>query len=629
MIKNYLLACLALAGCILLIYTQTFHFDFIHFDDDRIIFENAAVMQGLSWKGFFTAIAEPVVFWGWYPVTALSHMIDYQLFGLSPERCHMVNVGLHMINTFLLLYLLHRMTGSFWVSLTVAALFAIHPLNVETVAWPSQRKSLLAALFFFLTLIFYQRYASQNKRRDYVLALFFFVISLLAKPWLVTLPFLLLLLDHWPLGRWSHVSPKQLLYEKIPYLGVAIIISWITWRVGWVSGNLDASVRVDWASRLQCAVVAYADYVRMMFWPSHMGILYPFPNQWPISNVVFSIVLLLVITMVAFHWRKTMPYVLVGWGWYFLVLLPVNNIIDAGVRARADRYAYVPLIGLFIVCAMCCATWLGRFPRWKKIAFPAAALLWVCLLLKSHGQTSFWKDSTTLFEHTLRACGPSSNIHNNLGALYAQQTDWDNAMFHYQESLRLGANPATHNNIGMLYSQAGKRLEAASQFNQALQLKPDYADPHINLGTLCYDQQQLDDALAHYQKAVAISTMQREDKSCSQAHSGCGIVLAKEGKTEEALQHFQESIRHNPFYAQAHNNLGLVLMNLNKIDEAIAQFRTALDIKPDYVEVHNSLGIALTMQGNKRQAAEQFRETLRLQPGNTQARENLKLLLSE
>ncbi len=622
-----LFACVGLVCSILVIYVQTFDFGFINYDDDKIIYENAVVMHGLTWGGIKSAFFEPVVFWGWYPITALTHMLDFQLFGLSPTPYHILNVLFHIFNSLLLFFVLQRMTGRFWCSFTVVTLFAIHPLNVEVVAWASQRKTLLAAFFFLLTLISYHRYTLDKKSATYWLSVALFILSLLAKPMMVPLPVMLLLLDFWPLHRINTIPFKQLLVDKIPFLAVALIVSYITLYIGEMHQDIMSVRSVDWPTRIQSSIIGYITYPKAMLWPHNMGVLYPFKDSFSAASISIALSLLTITTFIVWRLRKALPFCIVGWLWYLVSLIPMNNLFNPGQHAWADRYGYVTLIGLFVGMVWSFASILERVPQWKKASVSIFAALMTAFIVISYSQAAIWKDSTTLFEHSLKACGPSAVLHNNLAIEYAKGSNLKKAFYHSQEAVQLGGTPSVLLNLGLFYRQAGNREQSLIHFKQAILMHPDYPMPYIYLGIDSYEQKNYLQALKYYKKGLELSKKSRDDRTASLVHYNIGCLFAEERKTDEALYNFQQSIHYNPLNAESHFSLGLVFRDLNKLNDAMIQFRLAINCKPNFAEAHNNVAILCDMHGNVSEAIEHFREALRINPKYLPAQENLNELL--
>ena len=574
-----LLISLLLILCTIVVFWQVRTFDFVYFDDDLYITDNPHLQNGFNQENVIWAFTNNHVGL-WLPLTWLSFMLDYKLYGLNPGGYHFTNVLFHLLNTLLLFFILRRSTTSLWRSAFVAALFALHPLHVESVAWVTERKDVLSTLFWMLTLWFYVQYAARSRLYQYLLALFTFALGLMAKPMLVTLPFVLLLMDYWPLGRFqlgpfkidngsegqqllvSNKVPPQahrLVLEKLPFFVLAAATSLITF-LSQQSWSATASVEVLPARmRIANAMVAYIRYMGKMIWPQDLAVFYPHPgNTLPFWQVVGAGLLLSLMSVWAFRARHRHPYLLVGWLWYLGTLVPVIGLVQVGKQSMADRFTYIPLIGLFIIIAWTVPCLLAKY-RYQKIAlFTSATLVLASLMVVTRLQVRNWRNSVTLFEHALAVTTNNPVIHNNLGKALIRRGEIDKARFHYAK---------------------------------ALQLQPNSARAHTNLGNILEQQGKLEEAMRHYYSAV------RLDPKLAEAHFNLGNALIRQGKNEEAASHFATAVQLNAQFAEAHNSLGVSLARQGRFDEAITHFSKALQIKPDYPQAQKNLDIALYQAG--------------------------------
>jgi tetratricopeptide (TPR) repeat protein len=500
-------------------------------------------------------------------------MLDCQLYGLNPGGHHLTNVLLHTATVILLFLVLRRMTGFLWRSAFVAAVFAIHPLRVESVAWVAERKDVLSGLFFMLTLWAYTRYAQGRARVpsqassasavpvpdprsstfDYCLVLLFFALGLMSKPMLVTLPFVLLLLDYWPLQRFKRPTLPRLLLEKLPLFGLAAASCVIT--VFAQDETIQTFEKFPLSLRVGNALISGVAYLRQMFWPAKLAVLYPFnAGEVGVSGVVLSLVVLAGISMGAFVLRRRCPYLLTGWLWYLIMLAPVIGIVQVGAQARADRYTYLPQIGLYLLltwgAADCCVGWRRR----RAVLGGLAAVILAALIFRARTQTACWRNAESLWTHTIDCSSDNSIAQNNLAEVLHQEGREAEAMEHLQMALQINPDFAeAHNNLGNVRFQNGKEDEAIAQYQTALQINPDYAVAHYNLGN----------------------------------------ALIRKGDLDGAITHFQKALQINPDYAEAHNNLGYALIEKNRMAEAITHFQTALQINPDYADARKNLTNAL------------------------------------
>lgn len=637
--SRFLLICLLLALVTLAAFWKVNYSDFINYDDPVYVTENSNVQSGLTSEGirwaFSTAYAE-----FWHPLTWLSLMLDYELYGLKPGGYHLTNLLLHMASTLLLFWLFQRMTGALWRSAFVAALFALHPLHVESVAWIAGRKDTLSTFFWMLTLCSYVYYTEKPAVCRYLLALLCFTCGLMSKPMLVTLPFVIILLDYWPLKRLyapkaivpspniapsaanrkpgdrkqrqaglkketlkKKISPQdvpqplaaqtgergllQALQEKIPFFILAIVFSGIA---------LYAQYRVSFktfplASRMANAFISYVVYIEKTLWPQSLAVFYPFQSLFPLWKVAGAAMLLLLISMAVIAAARRLPYLFVGWFWYTGILLPVIGIIQVGKHALADRYTYIPLIGLFIMAAWGLPELLKKWRYQRPALFLSAALILSCLFVITWFQVGYWQDSITLFRHALSITTDNDVAHNNLGIALREKGNIEEAISHYREVLRINPDDGeAHNNLGNALFMRGQLREAEFHLREALRSKPKNAEVHYNLGIIMSSQGRNDEAIYHFRAALSINPDYLE------AHFNLGNILASQGIFSEAITNYAEVIRLNPNDEKAHNNMGRALLVQGKIDEAIAHFESALRIQPDLKFAQDNLREALELR---------------------------------
>ena len=602
---------------------------FINLDDNVYITENRHVQSGLTLEGVtwaFTTTHASL----WIPLTWLSHMLDCQLYGLNPSGHHLTNLVFHIASALLLFLVLERITGAPWRSGFVAALFALHPLHVESVAWAAERKDVLSTFFWMLTMWTYIRYIERPRLNRYLLVLLFFTLGLLSKPMLVTLPFVLLLLDYWPLGRFhfgrlsgdrkSHTSKSldkgdqksivlRLIREKAPFFVLCAISSILTIFATQKEGSLISLESYTLGSRIANALVSYVSYIEKMVWPRHLAVLYPYQEMLPIWKVLGSGLLLVCVSLLVIRAARKLPYVVVGWFWYLGTLIPVIGIVQAGPQALADRFTYVPLIGLFITIVWGVPDILAGWRFRKVVLSISTGLLLSLLMIVTNLQLKHWQNDITLFEHTLAATSNNFAVHDYLGVVLAGQGKIRGAIAHFAEALRIRPYfPKAHNDLGIALVWQGKTQEAIAHFAEALRITPDYAEAHNNLGIALVWQGKTQEAIAHFAEALRIKP------DYAEAHNKLGELLANQGKIQEAIAHFAEALRIKPDYAEAHNNLGIALVWQGKTQEAIAHFAEALRIKPDYAEAHINLGFAYLMIGNKSSALGEYKILEKINP---------------
>lgn len=456
----------------LAVYWQTGSHEFVNYDDPGYVVENPHVNTGLTGDNIrwaFTAISNS----NWHPLTWLSHMLDCQLYGLTPKGHHLTSVFLHIVNAVLLFVLFRRMTGAQWQSAFVAALFALHPLHVESVAWVAERKDVLSASFFMLTLLAYTRYAERPTLGRYLPVFFSFVLGLMAKPMLVTLPFILLLLDYWPLGR-SQAKPAglRLVLEKIPLFVLSIASSIITIYAQNTEGAISSMEAIPFVSRLANTVLAYAGYIEKTVWPARLIVLYPLTDQMPVWKVAGAILLLVCVSAIVFRQARRFPFLPVGWLWFLGMLVPVIGLVQVGSQSMADRYTYLPLIGLFIMIAWGGAELLEKW-RHRRIALFASAVTIIMLLSSvTWLQIRHWKNSVELLSHALKFTS-NAFLYNNLGLALASQGKLDEAIIQYTKALQLNPNDDfAHYNLGLAFAKQGKLSEAVYHYSESLRINP-------------------------------------------------------------------------------------------------------------------------------------------------------------
>lgn len=618
--------CVLLAALVFLVFGTSVRHDFVNYDDKSYVSDNPTVSRGLTPENAVRAFTR-VHSDNWHPLTTLSHMLDCQLFGLNPTGHHLHNVLLHAAATVLLFLMLRELTGAAWRSAFVAALFAIHPLRVESVAWVSERKDVLSGVFFMLTLWAYARYARNPvSRKSYVFVLVFFALGLMSKPMLVTLPWVLLLLDVWPLQRWQRFSQlPALLREKIPLFVLSLLSC-----VATILAQRGAIQPVEYFHLLQQsanALLAYAAYLRMWVWPADLAVLYPFQNFGdgrPVWPLILALLLLSGLSTAVWILRRRQPFLIVGWLWYLGMLVPVIGIVQVGFHAYADRYTYLPLVGPAIALTWLVAEATLHWRHRTVVLSALAALLLGLLSLAASRQLSHWENSQTLWTHTLDCTRNNAVAHNNLGNALIHQGRVADALQHFVEAVRISPRYAeARNNLGNTLLLEKRVPEALEQFFEAIRINPRYAEAHYNIAVILFKSGQTGDALAHYREAL------RFRPGYVEARYNLGTALLQLGDPDEAAIHFRILLQTHPNHAHAHNNLGNVLFQQGQPGEAIAHFHEALRINPANAEAHNNLGSALLHEGQNTAAAEHFREALRLNPEFAKAHGNLGNLLLE
>jgi tetratricopeptide (TPR) repeat protein len=618
--------CIVLILVVFAVFGQTAGFGFINYDDDKYVYDNPIVERGLTPKGVAWALTGDKIGHS-HPLTWLTHMADCQAFGLWAGGHHLTNVGLQAVAAVLLFLALREMTRKLWRSALVAAVFAIHPLQVESVAWISQRKDVLGGVFFMLTLWAYARYARKPSRWRQVAMALWYALGLLCNSALAGLPFVLLLLDWWPLYRvklagvtsakMGAAKPfRELIREKIPLF----LLSAGSCAASFLGQEkvFDAD-RASFLERLGNAVVSWGIYLWQMVLPVQLAIPYPNPpNGRPFWMVALVFVLLAVISMVVVMHRKTRPYLLLGWFWYLAMLVPASGIIQRPYHAQADHCAYLAGIGLVLIVTWAVADW---SLAWRhRRAGPAGLMAVVVGILMACSciQAGFWRNNETLWSHTLACTADNYLAHYNLGAALFEKGRVDGAITHFQTALQINPGYAEAcNGLGQALRQKGRPGEAIANYQKALQIRPGYANAHYNLAIVLRQKGRMDEAIAQYREALQINP------DYADAHNNLGIVLLQKGATGEAVNHLQRALQINPDYADAHNNLGIVLLQKGATDEAIDHFQKALQIRPDYAEAYNNLGNALRRKGRLDEAIAQYQIALQLNAGYAEAHRGL------
>jgi tetratricopeptide (TPR) repeat protein len=548
--------CLLLAFITVLVYWPARLAEFIVFDDPDYVTYNSHVQAGLTWAGVKWAFTSFYAS-NWHPLTWISHMLDTSLFGPSASAAHIVNLLFHAANAVLLFLVLFRATNKLWPAAFVAALFAWHPLHVESIAWVSERKDVLSTFFGLLSLLAYVGYVEESKVQSpkskvgYVWAILFFALSLMAKPMLVTLPFVMLLLDFWPLERWQSVDQsaggsdtqhaiRNSLFEKVPFFVLTVASCIITFLAQRSEAVMSFEQR-PLGLRLANAAVAYVEYLAKTVWPANLAIIYPLPHEIPSWQVIAAVLLLAGITVFAWLVRWSAPYVLTGWLWFLGTLVPVIGIVQVGGQALADRYAYVPLIGIFLAIGWVAADLKARFRVSAALASGIAAVVLVAIIAATERQLTFWENSETLFRHAVNITKGNAIAHVNLGVALEHQDHREEAMGEYRKALEIAPGLfQAHNNLANLLSDMGDRENAAAEYERALQLNANAAIAHSNFGKLLSDMGQFDAAMHEYTKAEQLAP----DDYRPQYQMG--KTLLRHGDGVEAVKHFRAALQIYP-----------------------------------------------------------------------------------
>jgi tetratricopeptide (TPR) repeat protein len=671
--------------------------DFINFDDNVYITENNHIKSGINPESIKWAFATSLAS-NWHPLTWLSHMLDWQLFGANSSGHHLVSLLLHIGSALLLFLFLNKTTGSLWPSAFVAALFALHPLRVESVAWAAERKDVLSMFFGLAVLYTYALYVEKPKLSKYYLCLLLFVLSLLAKPMLVTLPFVLLLLDYWPLERLQKSLKPQplpvsndggfvkkkikqrkaestkekkisvplmnrakiirsLLWEKVPFIFLALASCIVTIWAQNKGGAVASLEKLPFLERILNAILSYVAYILKIFWPVNLAVFYPYEPSLPSWQVFGAASILLGVSIAVIYAIKKAPFLFVGWFWYLGTLVPVIGLMQVGNQAMADRYTYLPSIGIGIMTAWGVSYLLPKEKQTRKIFIIPAAIILAIFTFLTWQQCCYWKNSVALYEHVLKVTKNNDlahynlanelvkqkkeeeaiahylaairinpyhdSAHSNLGIVLAAQGKNEEAIAHYLAAIKI--NPAqeeAYSNLGIVLAAQGKNEEAIAHYLAAIKINPNYDDAYYNLANLFMKQGKIEEAIDNYRKTIKINP-DRADAHCNLAD-----IFVKQNKIDQAIEHFREAVRIAPSSFVALNNLGVNLEKQLKHDEAIYYYRRALQLEPNNPGIYFNLGVALGNKGNLKEAIENFRQAVYLKPDYEEARRTLKMALS-
>ncbi|MGE5360927.1 MAG: tetratricopeptide repeat protein [Bacteroidales bacterium] len=621
---------IALVALTVAVFAPVRTFGFVPWDDPLYVTENARVLAGLTWRGVVWAMATGESFY-WHPLTWLTHMLDVDLYGLNAGGHHVTSVILHVLATLVLFDALRRMTHNDGRSAFVAALFAVHPLHVESVAWIAERKDVLSGLFFMMTVWTYGWYARAPGFRRYLAVLACFVLALMSKPMVVTLPLVLLLLDVWPLGRarlagraraageseqGNHpplgggVAWGALLREKIPLLVLSIAAGVATVLNQQQAGSMRTLGAFPLGRRLANAVTSYVAYITDAAWPAGLAAFYPYPVSSPAWWLLTAALLALVVVSVLAVWTlPRRPYLAVGWFWYLVTLLPVIGLIQVGVQARADRFTYIPLVGL---CLMVAWGVPALFARWRhaRVALAALALALVAASATvARAQVGYWKDGYTLWERAAAVTTGNYQAYASLGQLLEADGKLDEAIARYRQACPfMIESSGLRTRIGNLLMQQGRPAEAVAEFKLALASQPNNAVAHHNLALALEADGRADEALAEHFAAVRC-----QPDSAVGRHT-LGLALGKQGRENEAITELAEAVRLRPDWALAHNSLGLALARQGRLADAIREWLETVRVEPNNPDWHSNLSLAFTQAGDIPHAIEQLQLALNLAP---------------
>ncbi len=617
-----------------IVYWPAIGFDYVNYDDPQFITTNPHVLGGLTWENVRWAFGTGLD-GNWIPLTWLSYMLDVEWFGPTATGLHLINILLHAANTVLVFLLFRQLTGAHWPSAVLAGLFGLHPLHVESVAWVAERKDVLSTLFWSLAIWSYARYAqklaagSPRWSNEYFPALIFFALGLMCKPMVVTLPFMLLLLDYWPLRRiepgefFAHrATLTRLISEKIPFFTLAAIASALTLFVQLQVRAVEPLAIRPLGERISNALVAYARYLGKTFWPVDLTNPYPLIRHWPWGQVLAAGALVMGLSILAMLTARKRPYGLVGWLWFLVTMIPVIGLVQVGAQSMADRYTYIPLLGVFWIVVWSATDLITRWRLPGRVVALAASLVLGACAARTHAQLDYWRDGESLFRHAIALTENNFIAFDGLGRALYNKGQLDEAVFYYLKSLEIRPRygDALTNLGDALVRLDADNTNTNNPHAQARRTGADYANAHNTLGLGLAMNGKLDEAIPHFRKALFY------DPDDMNARSNLGHAMALQGRLDEAIGQCEQVLRRSPHSPQAHNILGLALLKQGRLDEAVAHLREALQYEPDFVEAHSHLGQALAALGQRDEAIAHFKEALRLAPNYRDAREQLNKL---
>jgi len=679
--KQILLICFLLTVAAVIAFQQLSQCDFTNFDDGVYVTENIHIRHGITIQAIRWAFTTGRAA-NWHPLTWMSHMLDVQLFGLKPRWHHLTNLLFHIANTLLLFVIFHRMTKAPWKSAFVAALFALHPLHVESVAWVSERKDVLSTFFWMLTMAAYIHYVEHPGLKNYLAVLMFFVLGLMAKPMLVTLPFVLLLLDCWPLQRlqqkksiqgirtevtkplsankrkgksgrkqtsgslpaldpgsstagavqtvvkeeepaddkyqWALVRP--LILEKIPLLVLAALSCTVTFIAQQKGGAVKSIGVFPPVVRITNGFVCYVIYIGKTIWPSNLAVFYPHPGLRPLWQVLGAVLFLGAITFAVIRTAKRLPYLAVGWLWFASTLVPVIGIVQVGDQAMADRYTYIPLIGLFVMAAWgipeLMKKWHTRPPRKEALLGLAASIL-ICFSIVTWTQVGYWRNNIALYDHSLKVTRPSAGILCNRGVAYDNLGNLRQAISDYDRAIEINPKYAdSYNDRGAAYGKLGNHRQAISDFGMAIEINPKYAEAYDNRGAAYADLGDYRQAISDYARAIEIKPKYAD------AYYNRGAAYGELGNYRQAISDYDRAIEINPEHAQAFNNRGLAYGRIGDHRQAISDYNRAIEINPDNAKAYYNRAVAYVELGDNRQAISDYDRAIEINPQYANAYSN-------
>ena len=576
---------LFLSLLIVALYWRVYGYDFVSLDDS-FIYDNPQIKNGLSIDNIFWAFSNATTTL-WLPVTWISFFLDYEIYGMNPGGYHITNVIIHICNTVILFVILYQITQKKWQSFFVAALFSCHPIHVESIAWISERKDVLSTFFLMLFLFSYVQYTKKENIVRYLIAMFFFLLGLMSKPMLVTVPITIILLDYWPLSRFEKNSILKIFLEKIPFLFFSLMVSAITIFLQIKSGALVSFESINIINRIENAITSYIAYLVELFLPINLAVIYPYEQSFSLWEVFVKFVIFVIITALALKTHKKHPYFIVGWLWYVISLLPVIGLLQSGAQAHADRFVYIPFMGIYIVLAWGMPHFLQVIKTPRIISMIIFFMILPVLSTMAWFQVGYWKNSNTLYAHTLAVTDNNWLIENNYGKVLEEQ---------------------------------GRMKDATEHFRKAMNIKPESAVLHANFADNLYHLDEISESEEHHKMVISIS---KDNSVTLKAHNHLALIYQMQRKNSEAIEHYTEALRINPNETKTLNNLAIIQAQTGDFQEAFTNFDKALKLDPENEETVNNLGLLSIKTGNLDKGVYYFKKALRLNPAYTPAQNNL------
>ena len=622
--------CLGLVLATVALYWPVIGHDFINIDDPRFVTDNEHTRAGVTWSGICWAF-QTVQTEMWHPLTWLSHMADCQLFGITPGGHHFTNLLLHAANTVLVFLLLEKMTGGIWRSTIVAGLFAWYPLNVESVAWVSERKGVLCALFWLSSMMAYVCYSKKSGKLSFLLSLLLFAGALMSKSVAVTLPFVLLLFDFWPLQRFQTFSATSrlraataLMVEKIPFFALTLVANVVAVFAQHAGDNLISLAQLPVETRLANAMINYVVYLSKTIWPSKLAVFYPYISHLAVGPIVGAALLLAALTIFCALSARQRPWLAVGWFWFLGTLIPVIGLVQYGFQSVDDRYMYVPSLGLFVAAVWELENRFARHPRGRQLLWLLGGTTLAGYFCVSAIQLSYWQNSLTLAAHALKVTSNNYVACDSMGRALAAEGQFERAVPFYAEAVRIEPDwPQGQFSLGMALGDMGRTNEAIEHLQAFVKLTPKQLGGHLYLARMLMRYGRTEQAIGEFTEVL------RLEPGFVEAQASLGVLLASQGKIAEAIPHFAEAVRLNPNDPNMRFNYGLALLGNHQPAEAAAQFAEELRIAPNETRAHYRLAQALEQQNKFSESAQHYRQALQLAPDFPEARDELAKLLIE